>query len=517
MKKIVTLISLVVLGAFAPLVTAQDAPPPAAPPAATEAAPAAAAAAAPAAAAEPAKTPMEQDTFNYFNNVAPAGPLVGMVGPGHNGFLMVCAALVLFMTLPGLALFYGGLVRHKNVLSVMAQCLGLAGMVTIMWFVFGYSFVFGEHPAEGAPSWAGYVGNIGKYMMFKDVGAAPNTNYTAWPSHSTFAMYQLMFAIITPALIVGAIAERMKFLSIMVFCAIWMVVVYFPMAHMVWGFDGIFNGVWNGGAGKPGIDFAGGTVVHMTSGWSALVLCLILGKRAGFGKKPMHPHSMVLCMVGTGMLWVGWYGFNAGSALAADGLASQAFMTTTIAAAVAAFTWGAVEGIAKGKVSVLGLCSGAVAGLVVITPAAGFVTAQSALIMGLLAGIVPYIACTTIKSIFKYDDSLDTFGIHGVGGTLGAILTAIFADSKVNANLISDTYAKPNGLQAMFNEAGKASGSLLMNHLIIVVVTIVLSVVATAVIAFAIKAVMGLRASEEAEEMGLDLAEHGEDGYHTAG
>jgi Amt family ammonium transporter len=226
MKKIATILTVLFLGAFAPLVTAQDAAPPAAPPAPTETP-----AAAPAA---PDPQAVAADTMAYFNNVAPTGPLVGIAGPGHNGFLMICAALVLFMTLPGLALFYGGLVRHKNVLSVMAQCLGLAGMVTIMWFVFGYSFVFGEHPAEGAPSWAGYVGNIGKYMFLADVGAAPNTNYTAWPSHATFSMYQLMFAIITPALIVGAIAERMKFAAIMAFCAIWMVLVYFPMAHMVW-------------------------------------------------------------------------------------------------------------------------------------------------------------------------------------------------------------------------------------------------------------------------------------------
>jgi Amt family ammonium transporter len=285
---------------------------------------------------------------------------------------------------------------------------------------------------------------------------------------------------------------------------------------MVWGFDGVFNGVWNNKAKVPGIDFAGGTVVHMTSGWSALVLCLILGKRTGFGKLPMHPHSMVLCMVGTGMLWVGWYGFNAGSALAADGIASQAFMTTTLAAAVAAFTWGLIERIAKGKVGVLGLCSGAVAGLVVITPAAGFVTAGSAVIMGILAAVVPYIACTKIKSMFGYDDSLDTFGIHGVGGTLGAILTAVFANSKINPNLVGDTYAGANGLKAMFDpETGKATSALLMNHLMIVGITIVLSVLVTAVVALAIKAVIGLRASEDAEQIGLDLAEHGEDGYHT--
>ena len=515
MKKIATLLTVLVLGAFAPVVMAQDAAPPAAP-AAEAAAAAPAEAAAPAAPAVDAAA-VAADTLAYFNNVAPTGPLTGLSGPGHNGFLMVCAALVLFMTLPGLALFYGGLVRHKNVLSVMAQCLGIAGMVTIMWFIFGYSFVFGEHDAASTHSLAGYIGNIGKYMWLKDVGMAPNTNYTAWPSQSTFAMYQLMFAIITPALIIGAIAERMKFAAIIAFVAFWMVLVYFPMAHMVWGFDGVFNGVWNKDATTPGIDFAGGTVVHMTSGWSALVLCLILGKRTGFGKQPMQPHSMVLCMVGTGMLWVGWYGFNAGSALAADGLASQAFMTTTLAAAVAAFTWGIVEGIAKGKISVLGLCSGAVAGLVVITPAAGFVTAKSAVIMGLLAGAVPYLFCTKIKSMFGYDDSLDTFGIHGVGGTLGALLTAVFADAKVNANHISDTYTKPNGMQAMFDESGKATGALLMNHIYIVGFTIVLSVVVTAVLAFAIKAVIGLKASEEAEQMGLDLAEHGEDGYHTAG
>ena len=524
MKKIATLLTVLILGALAPVVTAQDAAPPAAPATEAPAAPAAEAPAAEAPAADAAApapavdaAAVAADTLAYFNNVAPSGPLVGIAGPGHNGFLMVCSALVLFMTLPGLALFYGGLVRHKNVLSVMAQCLGIAGMVTIMWFAFGYSFVFGEHDEASTHKLAGYIGNIGKYMWLGGVDGKPNTNYTAWPSHSTFAMYQLMFAIITPALIVGAIAERMKFAAIMVFCAFWMVLVYFPMAHLVWGFDGLFNGVWNGGATTPGIDFAGGTVVHMTSGWSALVLCLILGKRTGFGKQPMQPHSMVLCMVGTGMLWVGWYGFNAGSALAADGLASQAFMTTTLAAAVAAVTWGVVEGIAKGKISVLGLCSGAVAGLVVITPAAGFVTAQSAVIMGLFAGAVPYLFCTKIKSMFGYDDSLDTFGIHGVGGTLGAILTAIFADSKVNPNLISDTYAKPNGMQAMFDESGKATSALLMNHLYIVGFTILLSVVATAVIAFAIKAVIGLKASEEAEQMGLDLAEHGEDGYHTAG
>jgi Amt family ammonium transporter len=524
MKSIFRLLTLVVCAQFGTLVTqAQDAVPPVAEaaPVAAEVAPAAAEAVPAAAEATPAAVPaaeptaFEKDVTAYFDNVAATGPLAGKPGPGHNAFIMICAALVLFMTLPGLALFYGGLVRSKNILSVMAQCLMISGLVTILWFACGYSLVFGEHDPAATPKWAGYLGSM-KYAFLEGVGGAPNANYTGWPSHAAFAMYQLMFAIITPALIIGAIAERMKFAAIITFVGAWMFLVYFPMAHMVWGFDGKFNGVWNGGALTPGIDFAGGTVVHMTSGWSALVLCLILGKRNGFGKQPMAPHSMVLCMVGTGMLWVGWYGFNAGSALAADGLAATAFMTTTIAAAVACFVWGVLEGVTRGKVSVLGLCSGAVAGLVVITPAAGFVTAKSAFIMGVLAGIVPFFACTKLKALIGYDDSLDTFGIHGVGGTLGAILTAVFADSKVNPNLISDAYAKVNGLAKFFGEDGKASSGLLVNHVIICAGTIVLSVVVTAVLAYAIKFTIGLRASEEAETQGLDVAEHGEEGYHGA-
>ncbi len=289
------------------------------------------------------------------------------------------------MTLPGLALFYGGLVRKKNVLSVLAQCLGIAGLVTILWYVVGYSFVFsGSSP---------YLGGT-KFAFLNGVTAAPNTDYAAWVSQNVFSMYQLMFAIITPALIVGAIAERMKFSAILLFVALWMFGVYFPLAHMVWGVDGLMNGVWNGDAKIKAIDFAGGTVVHMSSGWSALVACLILGKRLGFGKEPMPPHNMVLCMVGTGMLWVGWYGFNAGSAVAADGIAGNAFMTTTIAAAVGSFAWAMAEYLLRGKPSILGFCSGAVAGLVVITPAAGFVNAKGAIIIGILAGLIPFFIVT---------------------------------------------------------------------------------------------------------------------------
>jgi Amt family ammonium transporter len=342
---------------------------------ATNAAPAAPAAAPalPAASVEQRVAALEA----YFGNVDPAAGLknekgeqvaantaaVGVAGPGHNAWLMVSSALVLFMTLPGLALFYGGLVRKKNILSVMAQCLGIAGLVTILWYVCGYTLVFGE---GGSP----YIGSM-KHLFFKDVTSAPDTNYCYWVSENVFAMFQLMFAIITPALIMGAIAERMKFSAILLFVAIWMFVVYFPLAHMVWGVDGLMNGVWNGAAKIRAIDFAGGTVVHMSSGWSALILCMILGKRLGFGKEAMPPHSMVMCMVGTGMLWVGWYGFNAGSALAADGVAANAFTTTTFATAVAAFVWPMAEWIFRGKPSVLGFCSGAVAGLVVITPACG--------------------------------------------------------------------------------------------------------------------------------------------------
>jgi Amt family ammonium transporter len=321
-------------------------------------------------------------------------------------------------------------------------------------------------------------------------------------------MYQLMFAIITPALIVGAIAERMKFSAVMLFVAIWMFVVYFPLAHMVWGFDGLMNGVWNGGAKIPAIDFAGGTVVHMSSGWSALVLCLMLGKRSGFGKEKMAPHSMVLVMVGTGMLWVGWYGFNAGSALAADGIASQAFMTTTLAAATATFVWGLVEKLHKGKPSVLGLCSGAVAGLVVITPAAGFVTAKGAMIIGVLAAVIPYFAVVFVKGKIGYDDALDTFGIHGVGGTLGAIITGVLATDKVNANLVSETYAVPNGLAKLVTEGGLVGAQIKA-----AILTIVLSVVATFVITLIVKAIVGLRPTAEEESTGLDLSDHGEAGY----
>jgi Amt family ammonium transporter len=440
----------------------------------------------------------------YVNNSARNGSTnapskIAGPGPGHNGWLMTSSALVLFMTLPGLALFYGGLVRRKNVLSVLAQCLGIAGMVAIIWWAVGYSIAF----HSGKPFWGGL-----DWAFLNGVDASPNTDYGAWVSHNVFAMFQLMFAIITPALIVGAIAERMKFSAIMLFVFIWMFVVYLPLAHMVWGVDGFMNGVWNANAGIKAVDFAGGTVVHMSSGWSALVLCLILGKRLNFGREAMPPHSMVLCMVGTGMLWVGWYGFNAGSAVAADGVAAGAFTTTTLATAVGSFTWAMMEYALRGKPSILGFCSGAVAGLVVVTPACGFITSTGAIFIGILAGIIPFFACFKLKGWLGYDDALDTFGVHAVGGTLGALLTGFLARPSANANL---------SLNLKDYVTGGLFQPLVLEQLKAILVTLAFAIVGTTLIAFAVKAILGLRVSPEIETTGLDLSEHGEEGYHAVG
>jgi Amt family ammonium transporter len=418
-------------------------------------------------------------------------------GPGHNAWQMTSAALVLFMTLPGLALFYGGLVRRKNVLSVMAQCLLIAGMVTTLWFICGYSLVFHKGNA--------FLGGLG-FAFLKGVDSSPNTDYSFWVSQNVFSMYQLMFAIITPALIIGSIAERMKFSAIFLFMFLWMLVVYFPQAHMIWGIDGMMNGLSNANAKIKAIDFAGGTVVHMTSGWSALVLCIILGKRLGLGKENFSPHSMVLCMIGTGMLWVGWYGFNAGSAVGADGIAANAFTTTTLATAVASFVWPMIEWTVRGRPSVLGFCSGAVAGLVVITPACGFVTPGGAVIIGIFAGLIPWFFCYKVKSWFGYDDALDTFGVHAIGGTLGALLTGVLARSSANPNLATNlkSYVTDGAFQPLILEQLKAIG-----------VTLALAISGTIVIAYVVKALIGLRPGEEVETIGLDLEEHGEEGYQA--
>src|SRR6476660_6735536 len=428
-------------------------------------------------------------------------------GPGHNAWMMTSSALVLFMTLPGLALFYGGLVRAKNVLSILAQCLGIAGLVTILWWVAGYSLVF----SRGSP----FIGGL-KFAFLDGVGVRPNNDYSYWVSQNVFAMYQLMFAIITPALIIGAVAERMKFAAVLVFVGVWTLAVYFPVAHMVWGVDGWMNGVWNPAAKITAIDFAGGTVVHMTSGWSALVLCILLGHRLGFRKEIMAPHSMVLCMVGTGLLWVGWYGFNAGSALAPDGIAANAFTTTTLATAVASFTWAMLEYALRGKPSVLGFCSGAVAGLVVITPACGYVGSSGAVMTGIAAGIVTFFACTKLKSWLGYDDALDTFGIHAVGGRLGAFLTGIFATASVNPNLSLTTAGSLN--PATQNGLARIVGhTLWIEQLKAILITIVLAVVGSAIIGAIVRGVIGLRIAPEIERQGLDVNQHGEEGYIISG
>jgi ammonium transporter, Amt family len=461
-----------------------------------------------AATATPAATPtLEQRVAGleaYLNNGDPTVPLkdkggnipnglttpsVGTPGPGHNAWMMTSSALVLFMTLPGLALFYGGLVRKKNVLSVLAQCLGITGLVTILWWAFGYSLVFGKN--FNNPFYGG-----SEYFFFNGVTSAPNSDYAYWVSQNVYAMFQLMFAIITPALIVGAIAERMKYTTLLIFIGCWMFLVYFPMAHMDWGITGFMNGIWNSNATVKAIDFAGGTVVHMTSGWSALVLCLILGPRLGFKKEPMPPHSMVLCMIGTGMLWVGWYGFNAGSAVASDVIAANAFTTTTITTATACFTWGMIEKIFRGKASVLGFCSGAVAGLVVITPACGFVNATGAVILGVVAAVLPYLAVSKLKAVLGYDDALDTFGVHGIGGLTGALGTGLLATKAVNSNLKDELLAP-----------------LFLSQCVEVAVTLILSTAATAVLALVLRQLIGLRPSPDVETAGLDLSEHGEEAY----
>jgi Amt family ammonium transporter len=435
-----------------------------------------------------------EDLEAYVNNAARnastnAPSKIPGPGPGHNAWQMTASALVLFMTLPGLALFYGGLVRRKNVLSVMAQCLGIAGLVTILWWICGYSLTF----AAGKP----FIGSF-EYAFFKGVTGTEVGQGSNWISNNVWAIFQLTFAIITPALIIGAIAERMKYPAVLMFITLWMFAVYFPLAHMVWAADGLMCGPLNPNAKIKALDFAGGTVVHMSSGWSALILCLILGKRLGYGREPMPPHSMVLCMIGTGMLWVGWYGFNAGSALAADGIAANAFTTTTLAAATGGFVWAMAEYLFKGKPSVLGFCSGIVAGLVVITPACGFVTPSGAMLIGVLAGLIPFLACWKLKNWLGYDDALDTFGVHGVGGTLGALMTGLLATPK--ANPVVENVAQ----------------GLLLAQIKAILVTIFLSVVATTILALLVKATVGLRVSEEVEVAGLDLSEHGEEGYHQA-
>jgi len=412
---------------------------------------------------------------------------------GDNSWMLVSSALVLMMTGPGLALFYGGLVRKKNVLGTMMQSFAMMAVVTVLWVLVTYSLAFGSGNAV--------IGGLHN-MFLRGVGADPSPYAPTIPLE-TFMVYQLMFAIITPALITGAFAERMKFSSMLVFMVLWTVVVYSPMAHMVWGLGGLLNVV---GGKIPCLDFAGGTVVHVTSGVSALVTALYLGKRIGYPKEAMQPHSVVLSFIGACLLWVGWFGFNAGSALAAGSLATSAFVATQLGAAAAAIGWSVVEWMRNGKPSALGAISGAVAGLVAITPASGFVGPMSSLAIGFIAGIVCFYLVVKVKAMFGYDDSLDAFGVHGVGGTIGAVLTGVFASSAVNP---------------VFG-AGKGTGGIEGNWMQVVhqlggvAIAWAISIVGTLAILFVVDKTMGLRVSAADEQTGLDLSQHGEEGYEWA-
>ena len=414
---------------------------------------------------------------------------------GDNAWMLTSAALVLMMTGPGLALFYGGLVRKKNVLGTMMQSFVLMAIITVLWALVGYSLAFGTGTS--------FVGDF-QYLFLQGVDSSPNPDYAATIPHQTFMVYQLMFAIITPALITGAFAERMKFSAMALFTVLWALFVYFPMAHMVWGKGGLLNAFLGGSI--PCFDFAGGTVVHITSGVSALVCALYLGKRVGY-PTGMKPHSLVLSFIGACLLWVGWFGFNAGSALSASGLASSAFVATHFAAATAALGWMLAEWVKQGKPSALGGISGAVAGLVAITPASGFVRPMPALLIGFAAGLVCFFMVTKVKQKFGYDDSLDAFGVHGAGGTLGAILTGVFATNAVN-NALKDTAGKPLPLGWVDGNAGQ-----ILNQVIGSAIAWVLAIVGTLVILKICDVVVGLRVSAEQETQGLDLSMHGEEGY----
>jgi ammonium transporter, Amt family len=414
-----------------------------------------------------------------------------------NAWMLTSSALVLMMTGPGLALFYGGLVRKKNVLGTMMQSFAMMAVITVLWAIVGYSLAFGTGN--------GFIGGFHNAFL-RGVGLQPDVDYAATIPLQTFMVYQLMFAIITPALITGAFAERMKFSAMLLFLILWSLFVYDPMAHMVWGRGGLLNASLGGRF--PTLDFAGGTVVHVTSGVSALVCALYLGKRLGYPKVAMPPHSVVLSFIGACLLWVGWFGFNAGSALGAGGLATSAFVATHFGAAAAAIGWSAAEWMRNGKPSALGAISGAVAGLVAITPAAGFVSPMSALIIGLIAGVFCFWMVTKVKLKFGYDDSLDAFGVHGAGGTIGALLTGLFASSVINP-IFKDANGNvlPSGLF-------EGNTHQLLNQCVGVAIAWVLGIVGTLILLKIVDKVLGLRVTEEQETQGLDLSQHGEEGYY---
>lgn len=421
------------------------------------------------------------------------------INSGDNAWLLVSSALVLLMTAPGLILFYGGLVRAKNVLSTMMHSLVLMALISALWMVFGYGMAFGAGNA--------FCGNPLPHLFLKGVSAgAPDKDYAGTIPAQTFMLFQMMFAIITPALISGAVAERVKFKAYVLFVLLWMTVVYFPLCHMVWGKGGYFN--WALGGKIPVLDFAGGTVVHISSGVSALVFALMIGKRDGFPHEPMMPHNVVLSLIGTGLLWVGWFGFNAGSALSAGSLATSAFASTHFSAAAAALSWAAMEWKLKGKPSVLGAAAGMVAGLATITPASGFVTIPAAFGIGLVAGVVCYFAVTRIKSVFGYDDSLDVFGVHGVGSITGMLLLGFLASPEVNPAIA--------GTWQLNGAAVSLAGGLrqFVNQFIGVAFTAALGAIGTFLIVKLVDALVGMRVDQEDESVGLDLSQHGERAYN---
>jgi Amt family ammonium transporter len=435
-------------------------------------------------------------------SVAPAAAAAAApaaaINTGDNAWLLASAALVLMMTAPGLILFYGGLVRTKNVLSTMMHSLVLMAVISALWMIYGYSMAFGPGNA--------FCGNPLSHLFLRGVGAAPDGAYAPTIPAETFMLFQMMFAIITPALISGAVAERVKFSSYLVFMVLWVTLIYFPLCHMVWGKGGFFNWALNGRI--PVLDFAGGTVVHISSGVSALVFALMIGKRAGYPHEPMVPHNVVLSLIGTGLLWVGWFGFNGGSALNAGPLATSAFAATHFSAAAAALSWAALEWKLKGKPSVLGAAAGMVAGLATITPASGFVSVPAAFCIGLAAGAVCYLAVTKVKAIFGYDDSLDVFGVHGVGSITGMLLLGFLANPEVNP-AIANTF-QANGVTVSL-----AGGThQFVNQLIGVVFTVALSAGGTFIIVKLVSAIMGLRVDQEDESIGLDLSQHGERAYN---
>ena len=410
-----------------------------------------------------------------------------------NAWMLVSAVLVLMMTGPGLALFYGGLVRRKNTLAIMMQSFALMALITVLWALVGYSLCFG---GDGH-----FIGSF-DHAFLRGVGADPNPDYSGTIPQTTFMVYQLMFAIITPGLITGATAERMKFSGTVLFLTLWFLVVYAPLAHMVWGKGGLLNASLGGKF--PTLDFAGGTVVHISSGVSALVCALYLGKRTGYPKQPMPPHSLVLSFIGACLLWVGWFGFNAGSALASNSLASSAFVATHFGAAAAALSWSAAEWIRNGRASALGAISGAVAGLVAITPAAGFVGPMPALVIGLIAGAACYWMVTKVKAIFGYDDALDAFGVHGAGGTIGALLTGVFAQEIINP--IFGAGKPVGGLDGHWGQVG--------NQLVGILIAWIFALVGTIVLLKVVDMITGVRVPEEQEIEGLDITQHGEEAYN---